>query len=317
MTSSGRWPELPTGEWIDTIETFHLFTQVVGKVRLVQAPWMNHSWSVPLYVTSRGLGTSLVPHGSDGFELDLDLVDHQLLLSTTSGVRLATDLTGTSVSAFHARVMTMLADAGMPVEINPMPNEIADAVPFPDDHDHATYVPEHAEALLGALLQSTRVFQRFRAGFRGKASPVHFFWGSFDLAVTRFSGRPAPPHPGGVPNFADDVAREAYSHEVTSAGLWFGNAESPTPIFYSYAYPTPDGFAEARVAPDEAAWFEPLGEFVLPYDAVRVAPDPDATLLAFFESTHAAAADLAGWDRVALECETPHGPDWWRNRPHD
>ncbi|MEO1060526.1 MAG: DUF5996 family protein [Actinomycetota bacterium] len=316
MREPTPWPELPIEEWGDTLETLHLFTQVVGKIRLVQAPWLNHSWSVPMYVNARGLGTSLVPHGTDGFELDFDLIDHELRLETTTGWTDAVALTDVSVADFHERVLAMMDRAGMPVEINPVPNEIADAIPFPDDHEHGTYEPSHVQAVRGALLQSDRVFHRFRAGFLGKASPVHFFWGSFDLAVTRFSGRSAPPHPGGVPNFPDDVAQEAYSHEVTSVGLWFGNAESPVPIFYAYAYPTPEGFAEAAVAPDEAFWLEALGEFALPYDAVRAAPDPDAALLAFFESTHAAAADLAGWDRRALECNTPQGPEWWRDRPH-
>ena len=196
-----------------------------------------------------------------------------------------------------------------------MPSDIADAVPFPDDHEHASFVGEHARALHRVLLSSTAVFERFRAGFRGKASRVHFFWGSFDLAVTRFSGREAPPHPGGLPNFPLDVAQEAYSHEVTSVGLWPGDAEND-PIFYAYAYPSPEGYAEAAVEPAGAQWLDALGEFVLPYAAVAAADDPAATLLAFCESTHAAAADLAGWDRSALECANPAGPDWWATRPH-
>jgi hypothetical protein len=195
-----------------------------------------------------------------------------------------------------------------------MPNEIPDAVPFPEDTRERDYDPDHARALWGACVQTQRVLTRFRAGYLGKASPVHLFWGAFDLAVTRFSGRLAPEHPGGMPNFPDDVAREAYSHEVTSCGFWPGNASAPTPIFYAYAYPTPDGFADARVEPDEAFWLTELGEFALPYEAVRSSADPDATLLAFFESTHAAAASLAGWDRPQLECAAPAGPDWWYHR---
>ena len=310
------WPELPHDDWGETLATFHLWTQVVGKIRLARAPWLNHSWSVPLYVTSRGLGTSLVPHGSEGFELEFDVLDDELLLTTTTGHRSALELRDRTVADFHGEVLAMMRRADMPVSIHPMPSEIADAVPFPDDTVHSSYDGDQVRTLWRALVQVDRVFHRFRAGFRGKASPVHFFWGSFDLAVTRFSGREAPPHPGGVPNFPDDVAREAYSHEVTSVGFWPGNAESPTPIFYAYAYPTPDGFSEAAVSPDDAFWLDELGEFALTYDAVRTAPDPDDTLMSFLESTHAAAADLAGWDRRALECDEPHGPEWWRGRPH-
>lgn len=310
----GRWPELPVDEWADTLETLHLWSQIIGKVRLTSGPWLNHSWSVALYLSPRGWRTSLVPHGDEGFELALDLLDDALVLDTTTGERRRIDLPGRSVADVHAEVTDRLADVGMPVRIDPVPNEIPDAVPFPDDHVHATYEPQHARALWRAFLDAARVMTRFRAGFVGKASPVHLFWGSFDLATTRFSGRPAPPHPGGVPNFPDDVCREAYSHEVTSVGFWPGNREAPLPIFYAYAYPTPDGFAQARVEPPEATWLEDLGEFALPYDDVVAADDPDGTLTRFFESTHAAAADLAGWDRGALECAEPMGPDWWRRR---
>jgi hypothetical protein len=313
--TSGPWPELPVDDWRPTLTTLHLWTQIVGKVRMVNSPWLNHSWSVPLYVNSRGLGTSLVPHGSEGFEIDLDLVDHRLTITTTTGRRAEMALAPMSVADFYGQVMAALADLGVPVQIHPVPNEIPDAIPFPDDTVHDTYVPAHAHALWRALVQAHRVFGEFRAGFRGKASPVHFFWGSFDLAVTRFSGRSAPEHPGGVPNFPDDVARKAYSHEVTSCGFWPGSDEAPTPIFYAYAYPTPDGFRSASVSPAAAFWLDDLGEFALPYEAVRTAADPDLTLLGFLESTHRAAADLADWDD-ALECDLPHGPDWWRNRPH-
>jgi hypothetical protein len=311
-----EWADLPTTEWTDTLETLHLWTQVVGKIRMVRSPWLNHSWSVPLYVWPRGLRTSLVPYGSAAFELAFDFLGDQLTLQTTAGDERTLALRRRTVADFYGAVTEMLREVGMPVEINTTPNEIPDAIPFPDDDRHDLYVPEHARALWGALVDAERVMSRFRAGFRGKASPVHFFWGSFDLAVTRFSGRPAPPHGGGLPNFPDDVAREAYSHEVTSVGFWPGNRDAPDPIFYAYAYPTPAGYSEAPVGPDAAFWLEAMGEFALPYAALTGADDPDDDLMTFFESTHAAAADLAGWDREALECDDPHGPDWWATRPH-
>lgn len=309
------WPALPWHDWADTLETLHLWLQVVGKIRLARSPWLNHSWSVPLYVSPRGLRTSLVPYDSEGFELAFDLIDHQLELTTTTGERHGFALEPMTVAEFHRRVLELLEQVGMPVTIHPVPSELADAIPFDQDTTHASYDPDQVRALFGALVQAQRVMTRFRAGFLGKASPVHLFWGSFDLATTRFSGRTAPEHPGGLPNFPDDVAREAYSHEVTSVGLWFGNREAPTPVFYAYAYPTPEGFAEAEIQPSEAFWLAELGEFVLPYDAVAAAEDPDELLGAFFESTHAAAADLAGWDREQLECAHPMGPDWWVTRP--
>jgi len=316
-TDNSAWPTLPTTAWTDTLETLHLWTQVVGKIRMAKAPWLNHSWGVPLYVTSRGLGTSLVPYGSEGFELDFDFVGHTLQLSTTKGEQRNIALEPTTVADFYAKVMAAMTSVGMPVKIRPVPSEIPEAIPFAEDTKHASYDPEHAQTLWRALLQANRVMSQFRAGYRGKGSPVHFFWGSFDLAVTRFSGEKAPPHGGGVPNFPLDVAREAYSHEVTSVGFWPGNREAPDPIFYAYAYPSPEGFAQAKVAPEAAFWLEALGEFALPYDAVAKADDPDGDLMAFFESTHAAAAELSKWPREALECEHPHGPEWWRNRPHE
>ena len=311
---STAWPALPSDAWTDTLETLHLWTQIVGKIRLVQAPWVNHGWSVPLYVSSRGLTTSLVPYESEGFELAFDFLADELVLTTTTNERRRIALAPRSVAEFYGEVTGAMEAVRMPVSIHPTPSEIADAIPFPDDTEHDSYDGEQARALWRALLQVQRVFTRFRGDYLGKASPVHFFWGSFDLAVTRFSGRTAPDHPGGIPNFPDDVAREAYSHEVTSCGFWPGNRESKTPIFYAYAYPPPDGFAEAKVEPAEAWWLAELGEFALPYDAVRNATDPDGHLMSFLQSTHAAAADLAGWDRAALECAAPRGPDWWRTR---
>jgi hypothetical protein len=312
------WPDLPVDDWQDTLETLHLWTQVIGKIRMVQSPWLNHSWSVTLHVTPVGLTTNLVPHGTEAFRWEFDLAGATLDLTTSTRERRTVELRdGLSVAQFHGAVMSAMESVGMPVTISTTPNEIADAVPFPDDHEHATYHPDHGAALHRSLLSATRVFERFRAGFLGKASPVHFFWGSFDLAVTRFSGRPAPEHPGGLPNFPADVAAEAYSREVTSVGFWPGNRAAPTPIFYAYAYPSPEGFADALIDVPGATWSDELGEFVLPYSAVAESTDPDGTLLAFCEQTHAAAADLAGWDRDQLECVRPAGPDWWRDRPHD
>ncbi len=311
------WPTLPNHAWFDTLETLHLWTQIVGKIRMAKAPWLNHSWSVPLYLTSRGLGTSLVPYGSEGFEIDFDFVGSQLRVRTTTGKERSTPLKPRTVADFYGAVMDAMGGVDMPVEIRAVPSEIPDTTPFAENTKNTAYVPEHVTALWRALLQANRVMQRFRAGYRGKASPVHFFWGSFDLAVTRFSGNTAPDHPGGLPNFPLDVAQEAYSHEVTSVGFWPGNREAPQAIFYAYAYPTPEGFKDAKVAPEQAMWLDALGEFVLPYEAVATADDPDATLQAFFESTHAAAADLLKWDRPALECNNPHGPDWWVSRPHE
>ncbi len=311
------WPDLPSGEWADTVEAIHLWTQIVGKIRLGYSPWLNHSWGVTLYVSTRGLRTSMIPFGGEGVELELDFLDHELNVHTTSGQRASIPLRSSSIADMYRQVLDAMTAVGMPVSIDPMPSEIPDAIAFDDDTVVRTYDRNHATVLWRALIQADRVLTRFRADFKGKASPVHFFWGSFDLATTRFSGRTAPPHPGGIPNFPDDVAREAYSHEVTSVGFWPGNREAPEPIFYSYAYPTPDGFSSATVQPPAAQWLDDLGEFALTYAEVATADDPDATLLSFFETTHAAAADLAGWDRDRLECEHPEGPDWWLNRPHE
>lgn len=308
------WPSLPSAQWGPTLATLHRWTQIVGKIRLGHTPWINHSWSVPLYVDARGLGTSLVPHVPAGYEIAFDFVEHRLTIATTDGGHAVIPLESMTVAAFYAEVMTLLADLGIQADVHPIPSEIPDAVAFDQDTDNATYVPEHAHALWQALVQAHRVLLTFRAEFHGKVSPVHFFWGSFDLAVTRFSGREAPAHPGGMPNFPDDVAREAYSHEVTSVGFWPGNADNPDPIFYSYAYPTPEGLASARVSPDEAFWMGDLGEFVLPYEAVRTSPDPDAALLSFAESTHAAAADLAGWDHAVLRNDSNRLGAWWHSR---
>jgi hypothetical protein len=305
MSSNSRtaWPELPTEEWRETYATLHLWTQIVGKIRLTKSPWLNHSWHVALYVTPRGLTTSPVPDGTRTFQIDFDFIDHRLRISTSDGVHRQFALPGHSVASFYGAIMEALAELGIAVAIDEMPNELPDPVRFSQDTAHASYDPDAVGRLLQILVNSDRVFKQFRTGFLGKASPVHFFWGSFDLAVTRFSGRRAPRHPGGVPNLPDAVAHEAYSHEVSSAGFWPGSGAIDYPAFYSYAYPEPSGFRTARVRPDAAFFSEAMSEFVLPYDAVRKSGDPDKTLLDFLDSTYEAAANAARWDREALECD--------------
>ncbi len=295
------WPALPYAAWRETAVTLQLWTQVVGKVRLKLTPWLNHSWQVPLYVTARGLGTSPIPIGSDMLEMELDFIGHRLTFRTSRGEERALPLEPQSVADFYRRVMDTLADIGVSVKISEMPNEVPDPIRFSEDRAHAAYDAEAAHRFWRALVSIDLVFRRFRSGFLGKASPVHFFWGSFDLAVTRFSGRPAPLHPGGVPGLPDAVTREAYSHEVSSAGFWPGNDAFPKAAFYSYAYPTPEEFSRQPVT-SGASFDATLGEFILPYDVVRAAPDPEALLLDFLTTTYAAAADTAGWDRSALEC---------------
>jgi hypothetical protein len=302
------WPELPNTQWADTLETLHMWSQIVGKVRMGLSPWINHSWSVPLYVTSRGLTTSPIPYGGRTFEIDFDFVDHRLPIRVSDGQTTSLTLEPKSVAQFYDELLETLSELDIDVSIHPVPNEIAEPIPFPEDEVHRAYDPEHAHSLWGALVQSDRVMKAFRARFTGKVSPVHFFWGSFDLAVTRFSGREAPQHPGGIPFLPDEITREAYSHEVSSCGFWLGNRGAPDPIFYAYAYPTPEGFSESSVRPEAAFWLADLGEFVLPYEAVRTADSPDDALDAFFESTHAAAADLAGWDREHLEWQRDFRP---------
>lgn len=296
-----RWPELPLESWEDTYATLHRWTQIVGKVRLVQSPWVNHSWHVPLYVTTQGLTTSSIPYGERTFEIAFDFVQHRLVITTCDGEVRELPLRAQSVAAFLDETMGALRDLDLHVTIHGSPNEVEDATPFAEDHHHAAYDPDAAHRLWRILLQADRVFRSFRAPFVGKASPVHFFWGSFDLAVTRFSGRPAPPHPGGIPNLPDWVAREAYSHEVSSCGFWPGGGPHPFPLFYAYAYPEPDGYREAPNLPEGAFYSDELREFVLPYEVVRTANAPDEVLAAFLQATYDAAADLGGWDRDALE----------------
>jgi hypothetical protein len=296
------WPELPTAAWRETCATLHMWTQIVGKIRLARTPWLNHSWHVTLYVTARGLTTSAIPDGTRTFQIDFDFIDHQLRISTSDGAERQFALAGKSVAGFYATIMAELADLGIHVAIDEMPNELPEPIRFSQDHQHASYDPESVRRFFQILVNTDRVFKQFRTAFLGKASPVHFFWGSFDLAVTRFSGRRAPRHPGGVPHLADDVVSEAYSHEVSSAGFWPGGGAIDYPAFYSYAYPEPAGFRTARLRPDAAFFSEALGEFILPYDAVRTAAVPDQVLLEFLQSTYEAAADAAKWDRDGLEC---------------
>src|SRR5579863_306213 len=307
MSNTLPWPELPTAAWHETYATLHLWTQIVGKIRLARSPWLNHSWHVALYVTTYGLTTSPIPDGGHAFQIDFDFIHHHLRISTSGGATRRLALAGHSVASFYTAVMTALAELDIHIVIDDMPNELPNPVRFSDDELHAAYDPGAVQRFLQILTSADRVLKQFRTGFLGKASPVHFFWGSFDLAVTRFSGRRAPRHPGGVPHLADAVACEAYSHEVSSAGFWPGSGAIDYPAFYSYAYPEPAGFRSARVRPDAAFFSETLGEFILPYDAVRTANRPDQALLEFLQSTYAAAADAAKWDREALEC-TPGKP---------
>jgi hypothetical protein len=280
----------------------HLWTQIVGKIRLSLTPWLNHSWHVALYVTTRGLTTSPIPYDTKAFQIDFDFIDHALRITSSDGEQRQMQLRPQAVADFYLHLLTMLEELNIFVRINEHPNEIPDALPFTRDRVHSAYDPLSANCFFKLLAQADRVFKYFRTGFIGKTSPVHFFWGSFDLAVTRFSGRRAPLHPGGVPNLSDAVVREAYSHEVSSAGFWPGSGSVDFPAFYSYAYPAPPGFDRALVKPDGAFFSHDLKEFILPYDVVRSAEHPDATLLNFLQSTYDAAASAAGWDRAALEC---------------
>ena len=301
MGNSESWPSLPLEEWADTFATLHLWTQIVGKVRLVQSPWVNHSWSVALYVTSRGLTTTPIPHGLRTFQIDFDFLAHRLVIDSSDGGVGGFALEPQSVATFYARLMEELDKLDLHVDIYKQPNEIPDPIRFDQDETHKSYDAERVHRFWKILVQADRVFKEFRARFIGKCSPVHLFWGAADIAVTRFSGRRAPEHPGGIPNLPDRVTREAYSHEVSSCGFWAGGGAIPYPAFYSYAYPEPAGFQEANIRPDAAFYSKDFGEYVLPYDAVRQSGSPDATLLEFLQSTYDAAAKLANWDRAALD----------------
>ena len=293
---SNSWPALPLEEWKDTCATLHMWTQIVGKIRLAQTPLVNHWWNVPLYVSARGLTTTAMPYGDIFFEMEFDFIDHKLEITCSHGQSTSVALQPKSVATFYRETMDALRQLGIDVHIWRMPVEIPDPVPFDEDEQHASYDPEYANRFWQVLRASEKVMQKFRAGFIGKCSPVHFFWGSFDLAVTRFSGRPAPPRPE-----ADAITREAYSHEVISHGWWPGQGPLGKAAFYSYAAPAPEGLADAKVQPQQAHYDSTMGLFLLLYEDVRNASDPEATLTQFLESTYEAEANLAKWDRAALE----------------
>ncbi len=297
------WPHLPLSDWADTQTTLHRWTQIVGKTRLALAPMQNHWWQVALYVTARGLGTSPMPYAKGNIELEFDFLDHQLVARTSDGVTKSIALAPRSVADFYTDYLGLLAALGVDAKIWPVPQEMADTGHFAADRDHASYDADAAQRCWRVLAHTDRVLKRFRGLFLGKSSPSHFWWGGFDLACTRFSGRAAPPHPGGIPHLADFVTREAYSHECISAGWWPGNVGGPVaePAFYAYAYPEPVGCPEAPVRPAAARYLLALREWILPYEAVRAAPDPEGALLEFLQSTYAAAADRGGWDRGRLE----------------
>jgi hypothetical protein len=297
------WPDLPLEAWQDTYATLHMWLQIAGKIRLAACPWVNHSWHATLYVTARGLTTSLIPHGTRSFQIDFDFVSHLLTVQASDGSSSGFALTPMTVATFYKLLMEVMHKLNLDVSISRKPNEVANPILFDRDEMHRSYDSEFANRFWRILVQADRVFKIFRARFAGKCSPVHFFWGAPDLAVTRFSGRTAPEHPGGVPNLPDRVAREAYSHEVSSCGFWPGGGPIPYAAFYSYAYPEPAGFASAPVGPNGAFYSKDLGEFILPYSIVRESQSPDETLLAFLQSSYEAAADLAKWDRKALECD--------------
>jgi hypothetical protein len=297
--TSTAWPELTLAAWDDTRTTVQMWTQIVGKIRLALEPPVNHWWQVALYVSARGLTTSLMHAGDRGLEIEFDFIDHLLLLRTTDGASRTVALQPRSVANFYDATMTALDELGAHVNILARPVEVVEAIPFAEDNKHRSYDADAMQRFWRALVQVDRVLKEFRSGFIGKNSPVHFFWGGFDMASTRFSGRKAPVHPGGAPNCADWVMQEAYSHEVSSCGFWPGGSDEGS--FYSYAYAEPDGFATWPVAPDAAFYDTTLREFILPYRAVRTADDPDAAVLAFLQSTYEAAAESGHWDRSALE----------------
>jgi hypothetical protein len=303
--SSSVWPPLPLEEWADTHATLHMWMQIVGKVRLMQSPWLNHSWHVTLYVTARGLTTSPIPFQDRAFQIDFDFIDHQLIVQSSDGRSGRLPLRPQSVATFYASLMAELGRLGLPVKINIKPNEVVEAIKFDRDEIHRSYDRDHANRYWRILVQTDRILKDFRTRFIGKGSPVHFFWGGPDLAVTRFSGRPAPLHAGGIPNLPDWVTQEAYSHEVSSCGFWAGGGAIPYAAFYAYAYPEPAGFATAAVKPAGAFYSNDLREFILPYDVVRQSAMPDDTLLEFLQTTYDAAADLASWDRKSLERRAP------------
>jgi hypothetical protein len=290
------WPSLPLEQWRDTYATLHMWTQIVGKIRLVQSPRFNHWWQVPLYVSARGLTTTAIPHGTRNFEIEFDFIEHQLVIRTSDGATRRLALAPRAVADFYRELMETLGALQLEVKIRAVPDEVPDPIPFADDHEHASYDAEYANRFWRILVQSDRVFKEFRSRFIGKVSPVHFFWGSFDLAVTRFSGRRAPERAG-----ADSITREAYSHEVISHGFWPGSGNVNAPAFYSYTAPEPANLPQAQVRPADAFYNAETSGFILPYDAVREADEPDQLLMEFLQSTYEAGANLAAWDRAGLE----------------
>ncbi|MFB3903800.1 MAG: DUF5996 family protein [Acidobacteriota bacterium] len=303
------WPSLPLEEWIGTCVTLHLWTQIVGKIRLAQSPWINHCWHVTLYVTARGLTTSPIPYDNRVFQIDFDFVDHALLIQSSDGRNRKLPLQPQSVAEFYRRLKEELGKLDLHLHIHPKPNEVPDPIRFDHDETHDAYDPEYANRFWRILVQADRVFKQFRGRFVGKCSPVHYFWGAPDLAVTRFSGRRAPEHPGGIPNLPDRITRDAYSHEVSSCGFWPGGGSIAYPAFYSYAYPEPAGFARADIKPEAAFYSEEFREYILPYDYVRQSDSPDDALLGFLQVAYENAANLGNWDRDSLEIRVPTSPE--------
>ncbi|QQL50801.1 DUF5996 family protein [Mucilaginibacter ginkgonis] len=300
---NSHWPQLNFSDYGDTLATVQLWTQIVGKIRLRKSPWLNHSWHVSLYISARGLTTNSIPYDGGCFDIEFDFVSHLLVVRNSAGQTGTIELRSLSVAGFYEHLMKLLPEMGIDVEIYAKPNEVDPAIPFAEDETHKTYDGAAMNKLWQAMVNVNNVFKRFRAGFSGKCSPEHIFWGAFDLAVTRFSGRTAPLHPGGAPNMPVRVMQEAYSHEVSSCGFWPGSADSPHAIFYSYCYPTLDAFSKQIVEPSQAGFNADLGEFVLPYDAIRSAKDPEAVLLRFLQTTYEAAAHTGNWDRPAMEAD--------------
>ena len=299
------WPHLEYQDWKPTYETLHRWLQIVGKLRMCKSPWLNHSWNTTLYVTSRGLSTYAIPLGERNLTVEFDFIDHLLILKDSLGKNLSMVLQDEPVAAFYERFLDALKIIDVQITFNPAPNEISDATPFYDDLHHKNYEPLDAHNCFQTLVRIANVLEDFRADFIGKSSPVHFFWGSFDLAVTRFSGRRAPEHPGGVQHLSDAVVQEAYSHEVMSCGFWPGNEVYPHAAFYAYAYPEPEGFSKARIYPSEAFYHPNLQEFILDYEVVRKSENPQSTLRSFIQSAYEAVATLANWDRDELEKSLP------------
>ncbi|MUL81855.1 MULTISPECIES: DUF5996 family protein [unclassified Mycolicibacterium] len=307
--SDNSWPALRVSDWEPTRDTLHMWTQIVGKIRLTHSPLINHWWQVTFYVSPRGLTTSSIPYRNRLFDMEFDFIDHMLAIRTSDGESRTVALTPRSVAEFYAETLAALEQLGIESRISARPNEVDPAIPFAEDRQHASYDPDAANLFWRQLVQAHRVISDFRSYFIGKVSPVHFFWGSFDMACTRFSGRPAPEHPGGAPNCADWVMVEGYSHELSSCGFWPGGGEEGA--FYAYAYPEPEGFADSVIGPDGAFYSPDFRQFLLPYEAVRTSADPDRALMDFLQSTYAAAADLADWDRASLECDPMR---WSRSR---